>query len=458
MSVLPIEWESTTPFSPPLPEEHHTLLQDEPLKDKLLRNWFRLYFFWFIGAPAGYVIKVLIAGELSVGDIGVFYSIIGFIGIISAYNDLGLTEALQYYLPHYFIDKEFGKAKTIIVFTWVVQFLSIIVVCGVLRFWADWLTLHYFKSDIAPLLLRYFCLYFLFINLYQVLQSVFIATQKVKIYSALDAARIRIIVLLTAGSIRFSHLTVITFTIWWITGLFLATMGTCLYFRKEFKRLFSKIPFERSKHVIQKQRSYGFRVLLGTSAGTLLGQVNQQLALYRFGPEAAGQWAYYLSFLTLISVIVGPIISYLFPLLNELYKKDENIKIRYLYKILFLGTLIFGVVGGVSAYFFAEPFAVFLYGEQFRQAGTLFRSFAPFIFTIPLSGILFQDIASRGLVKQRVFAIFMGLCINILISWRLWHSLRMQWIVYGQVAGTVSLIIMGMFLWKKNTHNTTTSI
>ncbi len=104
------------------------LIPDEPLKTKIIRNGFWLYFFQFLVAPAGYLIKMMISRELSVEDIGLFYSIMSFITIISAYNDLGLTEALQYYLPHYFIDKEFSKAKTIIVFTWLMQFISGVII------------------------------------------------------------------------------------------------------------------------------------------------------------------------------------------------------------------------------------------------------------------------------------------------------------------------------------------
>jgi len=110
------------------------LIPDEPLQTKLIRNGFRLYFFQFLLAPAGYLIKMMISRELSVEDIGLFYSIMGLITIISAYNDLGLTEALQYYLPHYFIDKEYSKAKTIIVFTWLMQFISGFLISGLLYF------------------------------------------------------------------------------------------------------------------------------------------------------------------------------------------------------------------------------------------------------------------------------------------------------------------------------------
>ena len=61
-------------------------------------------------------------------DIGLFYSILGLIGIISSYNDLGLTEALQYFLPRYLIAKDYIKAKSLLVTTWAIQFVSGIVI------------------------------------------------------------------------------------------------------------------------------------------------------------------------------------------------------------------------------------------------------------------------------------------------------------------------------------------
>jgi O-antigen/teichoic acid export membrane protein len=64
----------------------------------------------------------------------------------------------------------------------------------------------------------------------------------------------------------------------------------------------------------------------------------------------------------------------------------------------------------------SEWLAVFLFGEAFRQSGVLFHHYAPFIITLPLIGVLFQDIASRGMVKQRVYAIVYALIVNMLAS------------------------------------------
>ena len=52
------------------------LLSEETLQTKLVRNGFWLYFFQFLVAPAGYLIKMMISRELSVADIGLFYNIL----------------------------------------------------------------------------------------------------------------------------------------------------------------------------------------------------------------------------------------------------------------------------------------------------------------------------------------------------------------------------------------------
>lgn len=64
----------------------------------------------------------------------------------------------------------------------------------------------------------------------------------------------------------------------------------------------------------------------------------------------------------------------------------------------------------------SEWTAVILFGEKFRQSGILFAHYAPFIVTLPLIGVLFQDLASRGMVRQRVESIVYGLIVNIVAS------------------------------------------
>ena len=74
-----------------------------------------------ITAPIGYITKVIVSNTLSVEDIGIFYSVLGFIMLVSNYHDLGLTEALKYFLPKYWIEKKYSEYKTTLILTLIAQ-------------------------------------------------------------------------------------------------------------------------------------------------------------------------------------------------------------------------------------------------------------------------------------------------------------------------------------------------
>lgn len=105
-----------------------TLLKEETLAKKLIGKGSLIYIFSFLIAPTGYIIRVLASNTLSVEEIGIFYSILGLITILAAYNDLGLTEALQYFLPKYWIKKQYNHYKTIWIATFAMQLLTGIVI------------------------------------------------------------------------------------------------------------------------------------------------------------------------------------------------------------------------------------------------------------------------------------------------------------------------------------------
>ena len=125
------------------------IIPDELLKTKLMRNGFWMYFLAFIAAPSGYIIKLLIARSLSVEEIGIFYSVLGLVSLLAPYHDLGLTEALQYYIPRYLIAKDYDKTKSIALYTLLAQLISGIVIGAGLWIGSGRLATHYFDSALA---------------------------------------------------------------------------------------------------------------------------------------------------------------------------------------------------------------------------------------------------------------------------------------------------------------------
>lgn len=64
------------------------LNSSESLSEKFIKKGFWLYFFTFIIAPIGYIVKVMISRDLSVEEVGILYGIISFLMLLSVYNDL----------------------------------------------------------------------------------------------------------------------------------------------------------------------------------------------------------------------------------------------------------------------------------------------------------------------------------------------------------------------------------
>lgn len=419
------------------------LFPDEPLKKKLIRNGFWLYFFSFIVAPTGYIIKVIASRELAVADIGIFYSVLGIIGLLANYSDLGLTESLQYYLPHYFIDKQFWKAKAMLRFVLRSQIISSLIIILLLLFLAPWLAEHYFRSPLALPLLQLFCIYFLTINIFQMIQSLFIATQKVKRSQGIEWIRMWSIVLFVVLGWQLDLLTLNSFMIYWLWGLVVSTIVGYIAMRKHFSRL-DQYKAVKEKWLVKKRMSYAIRVIIGTNATILLTQVDQQFALYFFWAENAGYRTNYLTLFNSVTIICTPLIWYLFPLLNELNKKKATGQIKLLNNMLYIWFIVLGVWIGLIAYLWGPEIAVLLFGEKFRASGVFFQQGAWFLWLVPVMGILFQNLASRGQVRTRVYILLWGLAVNIVANYILKDIYGMSGLIYGTALALFAIILVSV--------------
>ncbi|MDR0282619.1 MAG: oligosaccharide flippase family protein [Candidatus Peribacteria bacterium] len=136
-------------------------MQDESLAKKLITKGFWVYFFVFLAAPIGYILRMFLSNSVSVAEVGIFYSVLGLITLLITYNDLGLTESLQYFIPKYWIAGEKSKVKLSIVVSFLMQMITgILIFCG-LYFGTEWLASHHFQSPLAFEIIRILAFYFL---------------------------------------------------------------------------------------------------------------------------------------------------------------------------------------------------------------------------------------------------------------------------------------------------------
>ncbi len=57
-------------------------------------------------APVSYVVKIIMTGTVSPEDYGVFVAVISFVMILWAYNDFGMADSLNFFLPEHLNKKK----------------------------------------------------------------------------------------------------------------------------------------------------------------------------------------------------------------------------------------------------------------------------------------------------------------------------------------------------------------
>ncbi|EKD24790.1 MAG: polysaccharide biosynthesis protein CapF [uncultured bacterium (gcode 4)] len=428
------------------------LLADQPLSHKLIKKWGRLYLFMIVTAPIWYIIRVIISNQLPVADVGLFYSIIWFILLISLYHDLWLTEALQYYLPRYRIQKKYNEYKTILYLTLIVQVITWIGVACIIYFWANRLAVHHFHSPEAVGIIKTLCRYFIWINFLQVFNSVYIAFQDTLYSSLTEFFKVYGILAFTLFFWLSHSLTIENFSMWWISGVGIGLVASSIIFFKKYWKTLKRWTIERSQNLVKTQFKYAFWIFLWANVMTLLGQVDQQMVINFLWPTQAGYYSNYLSLMTMYLVLIAPLLSLLFPLVTELITKNRDKELEMLQNLLYKYFSL--VVLTISGILFAlwPVIATILFWSKFTYSGHLISYSAPFLVLHVLFSINYGILAGLGKVKDRVKILWRALWVNIILNILLILVFKMWLIgaVIAMIAGWIILFLLSFRIINKH--------
>lgn len=430
--------------------EKTKILKNQSLWEKLIKKWFWLYLFSYLCAPAAYLIKLFVSNSISVADVWVLYSIISLVSLLNTYNDLGLTESLQYFLPRFLIKKQYNYAKTSIYLSLAAQIFTALIIIAVLRFWAPWLATHYFHSESAIIALKYFCFYFLGINLFQTLQSIFIAIQDTFSNQLIEVVRQRCIVGFTIFFFLTGKASIERYSLNWVLWLLVWIIIALILFKKKHSKELLQWNFEFDKVVAKEYVKYALWCFIWLGVSVIFGNLIQQFIIIFLWAEAAGYYTNFFSLFSIVNIIVGPIIMLIFPMISEIIAKKDDWKLKTIYSFFYtyLSIAIFLLIWFLIPLW--EETAITLLGTKFAFSGTLLSYWVIFsIFTI-FTSFNFSVLAGMWKIKERVK--FMGIA--------LWVSLvtliSMQWIwIYWWVlalgTGYIVLWILSfMELYKEN--------
>lgn len=387
---------------------------DESLKEKFVRRGVWIYLFSFIIGPMGYATKMILSADLTVEQIGVFYGIISLITLVGTYNDLGLTEALQFFLPKFGVAKQYGKFRAAFLYALGAQILTSVLLGAGFFFFSDLLGTHYFKSHEASELLRIFCLFFLCNNLSHIGTVVFGSLQETKYQYFVNFIRSFFSLVFVASLWTLGKGTLLAYAWAWVVPLLIAIVWnfSILYFRV-YKTYLAGIPTDHSDGLFKKIFSYALWTLLTANVGMLLSQVDMQLVVTMLGPKEAGYYTNYLSLIGIPFILITPLIGFLFPVISGFSGGKEEAKIAAIRKFFSKYFSVAAIPVSLMLGLFGTDFAIAFFGEKFTQSGHILSWSAPFLIFNFLVQINFQILAGLGKIQERLRILLIGLAFNV---------------------------------------------
>jgi len=422
------------------------LLKDETLAEKLVKRWKWLYIFSFLIAPSGYIIKLLISNDLSVADVGIIYSIIGLIGILSNYNDLGFTESLQYFLPKFWINKKYNDYKSSIFLTLWIQTFTAILIALWLWFGADFLANNYFHSQSAGIILKVFSLFFIVYNIFRTFDTIFVSFQDTFATKFVDFIRMWSIVIFVV-ILFFSHQgSILTYSLAWFVWTIIWLFIALIIFIKKYKHTLEKWKIDINKNLTKTLFNYSIWVVIWGQAWILLGQIDLQMIIYFLGPKQAWYYTNYLSLLGIYNLILWPLFGFLFPITTELAEKKQTWKLSLMINLFLKYFVVLGIYFWLFIALFGPSIAFVLFGKKFIPSGELLTYSGWFIFINILIQIFFPILAGLGKIKQRVKILWIAAWVNFILNLFLISHIGLIGAIISTIIGW---IIIAVLSWKE---------
>lgn len=387
---------------------------EESLSQKFIRKWSWIFLFTLLTAPLGYIIRILLTGNLSPSDIGIIYGSMSFLALLSVYNDFGLTESLNYFLPKYIIKKDYARCKYLLMFAFKTQFITSIILGGGVYMMADFLSVWHFKNPVAKDVLQIMALFFLGLNLMQVATIIFSASQDTKLQKGIEFFRMFMTVV-GIGWLTFLHQWNIINYVWaWVGAIYVTVFFAWIIgYSRYYKPYFYGVS-EHKDHTLRKTFiKYSLWTFVWANIWVLLHQLDQQILQNMTNSSEWWIYAMYLSLIGIPFIILSPILAFLFPVVSAIPKEQQKEKVQSIHAIFSNTMCVIALWASAMFLLLGKHIAIFLYGSDYAESGNALLFIAPFLFLNVLIQINFQIMAGIGMVRERVYILGKTLLLNV---------------------------------------------
>ncbi|MBN2052425.1 flippase [Candidatus Woesearchaeota archaeon] len=399
-----------------------------------------------IAAFLGYLIRIVLARNLTLADYGLFFSVFALINFIAIFNNLGLGEALVKYIPDFLVKKKPGEIKNSIVIVICTYLLTSIIIASLLVIFSNELSEHYFKTSVALPLLLLFIIIMFFSNLRELLRSAYQAFQKMTFYAGIYLAENALILIMLIFFFVFSK-SIFTAAYSYIVTYVIILIIFAFLFLKTFQ--FFNYKFSFKKELAKILFKFGLPVtLLGVGSIVILYTDTLVLTYFR-SLEEVGVYNVVVPTAMLLLFFTNSIGSVLFPMVSELWAKKDLKKIsqgleileKYSFAVLLpLVTIMFIFSNTILRLLFGAAYASGATAMQVLLIGILFMGM------FSLSSMVFAGIG-KPMISTKI--LLLGGAINLILNFFLIPRWGMLGAAFNSLLAYFLVFILSVFKLRK---------
>ena len=336
----------------------------------------------------------------SVQEVGLYFSILGFFGMLFIFRDLGLVETLNYYSVKFHERKNYKKLKSIFFYVLFLQFIISVAISAAIFLASDFLFKNFFKTEPSNILL-YLLIFFISSSLTKVFSSILEVFGKYYhqqlltfIIKTMELISLVAIFYMDLGFIYFIYAVVISNSL--LLLFYLISLRS-----KEFKNL-RKAEFKTDVKFYKEMHKFAFHIMIGSGLTLMLFPIDTLFITFFLGIKEVAFYTTSQAIANMIHVFLAPISLILLPVFTRMI---ENKKIRELndfanglYKLSF----IFGGPVVVLILQFSGLIIMALLGDDYAPSIPLMAPLALSTFIMILNMVGFSAITSFGRrIKER---------------------------------------------------------
>jgi O-antigen/teichoic acid export membrane protein len=391
-------------------------------------------------APTGYVSKIVISNSVSVEELWTLYGVMSFIMILGAYNDFGMTESLNYFLPGYIHEKDKKKITNTFSIALVTQMVTSSILALCMFFSASWLASHYFENPLAGVIIHILTIQFFADNIFRTVNTFFQAVQDTKLQKMTDFLRMFIVMVIVCSLWFFDVHTIANYAWSWSIAMLTGVVISVALLVSKYHSYFTFDGWFFHKQEYIKVFKYAFWVMLSANVGMLLSQIDMQMVITMLGTRDAGYYTNYLSLIRIPFLFLLPGVFFLFPVFSDLLKRGEQKKVIAIHAFCYE---LFSIVALIMASFFmifGDVLTTTLFWPGYEMSGKILLYSSPFLLFNFLMQVDFQILSATGRPRTKMFILLAGVGLNLITNY---IFIRLWWVVWSAFASGIGWA----FIW-----------